>query len=71
VSNVKEVSAAGDANISDGDVISEVQGQKVTNVAQFHAAIDHLKSGQYARMYVTSFGRGGNSVSGYRVVQIP
>ena len=71
VTSVKEVSAAGDANINEGDVISEVQGEKVTTVAQFRAAVDRLHSGQYVRMYVTTSGRGGNSISGYRVVQIP
>ena len=71
VTSVKEVSAAGDANISEGDVISEVQGEKVSSVDQFRAAIDRLKSGSYARMYVTTPGRGGRSFSGYRIVQVP
>ena len=71
VTSVKEVSAAGDANISEGDVISEVQGEKINNVDQFRTAIDRLKSGAYARMYVTTPGRGGRSFSGYRIVQVP
>jgi len=71
VTSVKDVSAAGDANISEGDVISEVQGEKVSTVDQFRTAVDRLKSGQYARMYVTTPGRGGKGISGYRVLQVP
>src|SRR5947209_7277537 len=70
VTNVKEVSAAGDV-LSEGDVITEVQGQPVTNADQFRTAIDKLKSGQTARIYVISPTRGGQSVSGYRFIKIP
>ena len=71
VTDVKEVSAAGEANISEGDVISEVQGQKVSNLAEFRAAVDRMKSGTTIRMYVTTSGRGGNAVSQYRFVKVP
>ena len=72
VTNVKNVSAAGEANISEGDVISEVQGQDVENVEQFRAAVSKLRSGQRARMYVTtSTGRPGGTVSGYRFLVVP
>jgi serine protease Do len=71
VTSVKEVSAAGEANIGEGDVISEVQGQKINNISDFHTAIDRVKSGSYIRIYVTTPVRGGNSVSGYRVLQVP
>ena len=72
VTSVKVSSAAGDANITEGDVISEVQGQKVENVEQFRAAIDRLKSGQRIRLYVTSGGRGtGRVFSSYRLLQVP
>jgi serine protease Do len=70
VTSVKEVSAAGDV-LSEGDVISEVQGQKVTNLDQFRSAIDRLKAGQTARIYVTSPGRGGSAISGYRFIHVP
>ena len=71
VTNVKEVSAAGDV-LNEGDVISEVQGEKVTNLAQFRAAIDRLKGGQTARIYVTSpAGRTGTAISGYRFIHVP
>jgi S1-C subfamily serine protease len=70
VTSVKEVSPAGDV-LTEGDVISEVQGEKVATLSQFRAAIDHLKSGQTARIYVTSPGRGGNAISGYRFIHVP
>jgi serine protease Do len=71
VTGVKEVSPAGDI-LSEGDVISEVAGEKVTNLAQFRDAIDHLRPGQTARIYVTSASRGGNSaLSGYRFIHVP
>jgi serine protease Do len=70
VTGVKEVSPAGDV-LNEGDVISEVQGIKVATLAQFRAAIDRLKGGQTARIYVTSSGRGGNAISGYRFIHVP
>jgi serine protease Do len=72
VTTVKNVSAAGEANLSEGDVISEVQGRRVTNVDEFRALIDNLRTGQRVRMYVTSPARsGGTAVSGYRLLQAP
>lgn len=71
VTDVKEVSAAGEANVNEGDVISEVQGEQITSVEQFRAALDRIRSGQTIRMYVTTAPRGGNPVSGYRFVKVP
>jgi S1-C subfamily serine protease len=71
VTNVKNVSPAGDANINEGDVISEVQGQRVTNVSEFRNAIDRIKSGQRVRFYVTTSARGGQSISTYRIITAP
>ena len=72
VTSVKNVSPAGEANIAAGDVITEVQGQKTNTVGEFRAAVEKLRSGQYARMYViTSPARTGQSVAGYRIVQVP
>jgi serine protease Do len=71
ITDVKEVSAAGEAGLAEGDVVSEVQGEKVTNVDQFRSAIDRLKSGQTIRVYVTTPARGGASISGYRIVKVP
>ncbi len=72
VTSVKDVSPAGDI-LSEGDVISEVQGQAIANVDQFRAAIDKLRSGQTARIYVVSPGRGRQSqaISGYRFLKVP
>jgi serine protease Do len=70
VTGVKEVSPAGDV-LNEGDIISEVAGAKISNLAQFRAAIDRLKGGQIARIYVTSSGRGGAAISGYRFIHVP
>jgi serine protease Do len=70
VTSVKEVSPAGDV-LNEGDVISEVQGTKISNLAQFRTAIDRLKGGAIARIYVTSSGRGGAAISGYRFIHVP
>ncbi|HEX8619444.1 MAG TPA: Do family serine endopeptidase [Thermoanaerobaculia bacterium] len=72
VTDVKNVSPAGEANISEGDVISEVQGQRVTSVAEFRAIVDKLRSGQRIRMYVTTIpGRGADPISTFRIVAVP
>ncbi len=71
VTDVKSVSAAGEANINEGDVITEVQGQRVTSVAEFRAAIDRVKSGQRIRLYVSTPTRTGQVVATYRVLQVP
>jgi serine protease Do len=71
VTNVKNVSAAGDANITVGDVISEVQGQRVSNTDEFRRIIDTIRSGQRVRMYVSTPTPGGQMVSTYRLLQAP
>jgi serine protease Do len=71
VTDVKNVSAAGEANMSEGDVISEVQSQRVTNVDEFRAAVDKVRSGQRLRIYVTTPTRGGSPISTYRILQVP
>jgi len=71
VTDVKNVSAAGDANINEGDVISEVQGQRIANVEEFRGVIDRLRTGQRVRMYVTTPTRSGNPISTYRILQTP
>ncbi|HMC20266.1 MAG TPA: PDZ domain-containing protein, partial [Thermoanaerobaculia bacterium] len=71
VTNVKEVSPAGDA-LNEGDVITEVQGEKVNNVSDFRAAVDRVRSGQTMRLYVVTSGRsGGNALQGYRFIRVP
>ena len=71
VTSVKAVSAAADANIGEGDVITEVQGQRINNSADFRNAIERLRSGSKARMYVTTATRGGAPLASYRYVTIP
>jgi serine protease Do len=71
VTSVKDVSAAGEVGISEGDVISEVQGTKITSAAQFRGVIDGLKPGQWIRVYVSTPTRTGRPVSGYRTMQVP
>ena len=71
VTNVKSVSPAGEANIRAGEVISEVQGQRISNTDEFRAAIDRIKSGQRIRMYVTTPTPDGESISTYRLLQAP
>ena len=70
VTDVKNVSAAGEANMIEGDVISEVQSQRVSNVDEFRAAVEKVRSGQRLRLYVTNT-RGGSPVSTYRILQVP
>jgi serine protease Do len=70
VVNVKNVSPAGDANLTEGDVISEVQGQPVNDVDQFRNVLDKVKTGQRVRFYVTSQTRNG-AISTYRILQAP
>ena len=71
VTNVKSVSPAGDANINEGDVIREVQGQPINSVDEFRAAVDRFRSGQRVRMYVSTPTRGGQMISTYRLLQAP
>ena len=73
VTSVRNVSAAGEANINDGDVITEVQGQRVTSVEQFRAIIDRARSGQKLRMYVTTPASraGGDAFTRYTILTVP
>jgi len=67
ITSVKNVSPAGEANLTEGDVISEVQGQRVTNIQEFKDAVDRVKSARL-RLYVTSQTRNG-VISTYRILQ--
>ncbi|HEX7831637.1 MAG TPA: Do family serine endopeptidase [Thermoanaerobaculia bacterium] len=71
VTSVKDVSSAGEANMNEGDVITEVQGQRVNNVDEFRAAIDKVRSGQRVRLYVTTAVRGGQTFSTFRILTAP
>ncbi|HEY2323538.1 MAG TPA: PDZ domain-containing protein, partial [Thermoanaerobaculia bacterium] len=71
VTSVKDVSPAGEVGISEGDVISEVQGTKIANASQFRNVVDSLKPGDWIRVYVSTPTRNGKPVSGYRTMQVP
>jgi serine protease Do len=72
VTGVKNVSPAGEAGINEGDVISEIQGQRLTSLGEFRSAIDRLRSGQRIRIYVTTpTGRGARAISTYRFLTVP
>jgi serine protease Do len=73
VTSVRNVSAAGEANILEGDVIQEVQGQRVTSVEQFRRIIDAARSGQKIRMYVTTPSRrtGGDAFTRFTILTVP
>jgi serine protease Do len=71
VMNVKEVSAAGEVGLSEGDVITEVQGQPIRSTEDFRAAVERAKPGSTIRIYVVSPGRGRASISGYRFIHVP
>jgi serine protease Do len=71
VTDVKNVSPAGEANLSEGDVISEIQGQRITNTDEFRSAVDRIRAGQRVRLYVTTPTRGGAPISTYRILEAP
>ena len=70
VTDVKNVSPAGEANINAGDVISEVHGQRVSNVEEFTAALARVPSGTRMRLYVTTPTRSA-PISTFRIVTAP
>lgn len=73
ITDVKEVSPAGDAGLTDGDVVTQANGQRVTSLEQFRRLVDTLKSGQYLRLYITRSARGatGRPASFFAYVQVP
>ena len=71
VTSVKAVSAAAEGGLSEGDLITEVQGQKINNSADFRRVIEAAKSGQKIRVYVTTPGRGSAAVSRYAIITVP
>src|SRR5499427_2498075 len=52
VVHVKEVSAAADAGISEGDIITQVNGQKVGSTEDFGKVVSRAKKGDYLKLYV-------------------
>jgi S1-C subfamily serine protease len=52
VVSVKEVSPAADANVREGDVITEVNGRRVDSSEEFGKVVTSTKKGEYLRLYV-------------------
>jgi serine protease Do len=52
VGRVKEVSAAADAGIQEGDIITQVNGQKVGTTAEFGKLVGKAKRGDFLKLYV-------------------
>jgi serine protease Do len=71
VTSVRPVSPAADAGILRGDVITEVNRQQITGVEQLRQLIDRSRPGDYLRMYVTTYARGGRGTSRFAIVQVP
>jgi len=72
ITDVKEVSPAGDAGLTEGDVVTQANGQRVTGLEQFRSLVDNLHSGQYLRLYITRSARGaGRPASFFAYVQVP
>jgi serine protease Do len=71
VTNVREVSPAGEQGLQQGDVITEVNGKPVGSIADFSATVDKAKSGQYLRLYVTRGSRTGRTNSFFVVIRVP
>ncbi|HKB71347.1 MAG TPA: Do family serine endopeptidase [Thermoanaerobaculia bacterium] len=55
VTGVSEVSAAADAGLAEGDVITEVNGRKVGTAAELSKIVRDSKKGEYLRFYVRRF----------------
>ena len=52
VVHVKEVSPAADAGIQEGDIITQVNGQKVGSTDDFGKVVGKAKKGDYLKLYV-------------------
>ncbi len=57
VTGVSEVSAANDAGLAEGDVITEVNGRKVSSAEELSRVVRDAKKGDYLRFYVRRFGQ--------------
>lgn len=68
VTRVEPLSAAAEAGLRRGDLITEVNGREIRSVEDFTGAVKGLRSGSYARMYVyrPQFDRGS-----YVIVEVP
>src|SRR6266545_2876782 len=67
VVHVREVSAAADAGIREGDVITEVNGRHVTSTDEFGRTVSGARKGDYLKLYIQ---RSRPSVSFFALVKI-
>jgi serine protease Do len=51
VEHVKEVSPAADANLRDGDIITQVNGRAITSTEEFAKVVKATAKGEYLRVY--------------------
>jgi S1-C subfamily serine protease len=70
VVHVKEISAAADAGIREGDIITEANGRRITSTDEFGKLVSGARKGDYLKLYVQRPSRGGNSVSFFALVKI-
>jgi serine protease Do len=71
ISHVRPVSPAGEAGLGEGDVIVELNGQKMSTVADVERIVERTGSGEVLRFYVTRTFRGGETTSSYVIVRAP
>ena len=72
VTNVAATSPLYDQAVRPGNIVSEVNGQPVHNVAEFERAVSAAKSKSFLRLYTLRFGRQGQSLPPFfAVVQVP
>lgn len=55
VEDVQDDSPAADQGISPGDIITEINGAKISTIADFRTELDKTKKGDYIRLYVRRF----------------
>jgi serine protease Do len=70
VVHVKEVSPAADAGIREGDVITEVNGRRITSTDEFGKLVSGARKGDYLKLYILRPARSGASVSFFALVKI-
>ena len=72
VTNVAPTSPLYEQLVRPGQIITEVNGQKVSGVEDFERIVKAAKSGSYLRLYVNQFaGRGAPAQRFFAVVQAP
>ena len=71
VTTVRPLSAAADGGLSPGDIVTEVNGQRVRNVGELRRIVEAARPGSYLRFYVRTPIRGGDPVARFAIVQVP